>query len=89
MGRPTSATKLAQTKVVKTIRVRGGNKKFRALKLTSGNFVWKTQNMSKKVRITSVLYNAANNEFVRRNLLSKGTVVAIDKHPFEDQYKVN
>merc|ERR1719343_1020391 len=89
MGRPTSATKLAADKFVKKIRVRGGNFKYRALKLNQGNFVWKSQNMSKSVRIQQVMYNAANNEFVRRNLLSKGTVVVIDKAPFENQYKLN
>lgn len=89
MGRPTSATKLSPDKSVKKIRVRGGNYKFRALKLNQGNFVWKSQNMSKSVRIQQVMYNAANNEFVRRNLLSKGTVVVVDKAPFENQYKLN
>lgn len=88
MGRPTSATKLAPDKFVKIIRVRGGNRKYRALKLNHGNFVWKSQNFAKKVRILQVLYNAANNEFVRRNLLCKGTVVAIDKTAFENQYKL-
>merc|ERR1719319_1855923 len=89
MGRPTSATKLAPEKLVKKIRTRGGNYKFRGLKLNQGNFVWKSQNMSKSVRIQQVMYNAANNEFVRRNLLSKGTVVVVDKAPFENQYKLN
>jgi len=89
MGRPTAATKLAANKLVKTIRTRGGNRKYRALRLSHGNFVWKSQNISKKVRITQVLYNAANNEFVRRNLLSKGTIVAIEKVPFDDQYRLN
>merc|ERR1712060_836701 len=62
---------------------------WRALRLNSGNFVWRTQCINKQVRIVSVVYNATNFEFVRRNLLLKGTIVAIEKTPYEDQYKLN
>jgi small subunit ribosomal protein S8e len=87
MGRPTSATKLAQTKVVKTIRVRGGNKKFRALRLDSGNFSWGTEVCTRKVRVLDVVYNASNNELVRTKTLVKGAIVLVDAHPFKSWYE--
>jgi len=88
MGRPTSNTRLGNERRVRKIRTRGGNQKLRALRLATGTFVWRTQNIMKRVKIVSVLYNAANNEYVRRNLLTKGTVCAIEKTPFEQKYKL-
>jgi len=88
MGRPASNTRLG-VKRIRRVRTRNNGTKWRALRLNSGSYVWRTQCISKKVRIMSVLYNPANNEFVRRNLLTKGTIIAIEKAPFEDQYKLN
>ena len=39
MGRPSANTKLGPKKI-KKIRVRGGNYKYRALSLNTGNFTW-------------------------------------------------
>lgn len=38
-GRPMASTKIGEKRIRK-IRVRGGNSKFRALRLNAGNFVW-------------------------------------------------
>lgn len=38
-GRPMAATKIGEKRIRK-IRVRGGNHKYRALRLNIGNFVW-------------------------------------------------
>jgi small subunit ribosomal protein S8e len=38
-GRPPAMTKIGATRV-HTVRVRGGNEKFRALRLDTGNFSW-------------------------------------------------
>lgn len=38
-GRPSAQTKIGEKRIRK-LRVRGGNFKFRALKLNTGNFVW-------------------------------------------------
>ena len=38
-GRPNAQTKIGD-KRVKKLRVRGGNFKFRALRLNTGNFIW-------------------------------------------------
>lgn len=38
-GRPPAMTKIGATRV-HTVRVRGGNEKFRAMRLDTGNFSW-------------------------------------------------
>ena len=40
MGRPPANTKLSSNVTVRTVRTRGGNTKFRALRLDHGNFSW-------------------------------------------------
>merc|ERR1711868_20415 len=59
-GRPASMTKLMPQRV-HMVRTRGGNKKFRALRLDQGVFSWATEAISRKVRIIDVVYNASNN----------------------------
>jgi small subunit ribosomal protein S8e len=43
--------------------------------------------ISRKTRIHSVVYNGANNEFVRTNTLVKGGIVQIDAAPFRLWYE--
>jgi len=85
MGRPTSMTKLG-VKRVRTVRCRGGNTKYRALRLDTGNFAWGSENVTKKVRVLDVVYNASNNELVRTKTLVKNAIVQIDAHAFKDWY---
>mmetsp|Transcript_122777 Transcript_122777/g.347951 ORF Transcript_122777/g.347951 Transcript_122777/m.347951 type:complete len:217 (+) Transcript_122777:76-726(+) len=85
MGRPPSMTKLG-VKRVRVVRCRGGNMKFRALRLDSGNYSWGSENCTKKVRILDVVYNASNNELVRTKTLVKNTIVQIDAQPFKQYY---
>jgi len=40
---------------VHTVRVRGGNLKYRALRLDSGNFAWGSEQITRKTRIISVV----------------------------------
>jgi small subunit ribosomal protein S8e len=86
MGRQAANTKIG-TKKIHEIRTRGGNKKFRALRLESGNFSWGTQSATCKSRIVKVVYNASNNELVRTNTLVKGCIVEIDAVPFRQWYE--
>ena len=87
-ARPSAMTKLTvDEKRVRVVRTRGGNKKFRALRLSTGNFSWGTEAVSRKARILNVMYNASNNELVRTNTLVKGCVVSIDAHPFQTWYE--
>ena len=99
LGRQPAHTKLGE-KRIHEVRVRGGNKKFRALRLESGNFSWGTESMfwtvfkanlssgiTKKSRILDVVYNASNNEMVRTKTLVKGAIVQIDATPFRQWYE--
>mmetsp|Transcript_13936 Transcript_13936/g.26718 ORF Transcript_13936/g.26718 Transcript_13936/m.26718 type:complete len:205 (-) Transcript_13936:33-647(-) len=86
MGRPPAMTKIGETRIHE-VRARGGNKKFRALRLDAGNFSWGTEVCTRKVRVLDVTYNASNNELVRTKTLVKGAIVLIDAHPFKDWYE--
>ena len=79
-------TKIGSKKVV-PIRCRGGNYKFRAQRLETGNFTWGTEVCTRKVRILDVNYNASNNELVRTKTLVKGAIVLVDAHPFKAWYE--
>merc|ERR1712194_985432 len=85
MGRPPAMTKLG-SKRVRTVRGRGGNMKYRALRLESGNFSWGSENCAKKVRVLDVVYNATSNELVRTKMLVKNAIVQIDGQPFKQWY---
>lgn len=85
MGRPAAMTKMG-VKRVRLVRSRGGNRKFRALRLDAGNFSWGSENITKKVRILDVVYNASNNELVRTKTLVKNAIVQVDAHAFKNWY---
>lgn len=54
LGRQPANTKLG-SKRVHTVRVRGGNLKYRALRLDSGNFAWGSEHVTRKTRIIGVV----------------------------------
>merc|ERR1711933_71112 len=85
MGRPAALCKMGQ-KRVRTVRGRGGNMKYRALRLDSGNYSWGSENVAKKVRILDTVYNATSNELVRTKTLLKNTIVQVDAQPFKQWY---
>jgi len=87
LGRQPSMTKLGGPRLVRPLRVRGGNYKFRALRLEVGNFSWGSESITRKTRILDVLYNASNNELVRTKTLVKGAVIQIDSTPFRNWYE--
>ena len=64
MGRQAANTKLSSNVSVRRVRVRGGNFKFRALRLDSGNFSWGSEAVTRKTRVLDVVYNSSNNELV-------------------------
>jgi len=86
LGRQPANTKLSSNKTVRRIRVRGGNVKWRALRLDSGNFAWGSEAVTRKTRLLDVVYNASNNELVRTQTLVKGAIVQIDAAPFKAWY---
>ncbi|KAG2079116.1 40S ribosomal protein S8 [Suillus decipiens] len=86
LGRQPASTKLG-AKRIHTVRVRGGNTKYRALRLDTGNFAWASEHVTRKTRLISVVYNASNNELVRTNTLVKGAIIQIDATPFRQWYE--
>jgi len=86
LGRPAANTRIGE-KAVHLVRGRGGNIKFRALRLDTGNFAWGSESFTSKVRILDVVYNASNNELVRTKTLVKGAIIQIDATPFRQWYE--
>ena len=86
LGRQNSNTKIGH-KRIRTVRTRGGNTKYRALRLDTGNFAWASESVTRKVRILNVVYNSTNNELVRTNTLVKGGIVQIDAASFKQWYE--
>ena len=84
---------MAMTKIgskrVHSVRVRGGNTKFRAMRLDTGNFSWGSEVCTRKTRILDVVYNASNNELVRTKTLVKNAIVQIDATPFRQWYEAH
>jgi len=88
LGRQAANTKVG-AKRIHTVRVRGGNLKYRALRLESGNFAWGSEHVTRKTRIISVVYNSSNNELVRTNTLVKGAIIQVDATPFRAWYEAH
>lgn len=86
LGRQPANTKIG-AKRIHTVRTRGGNKKFRALRIETGNFSWASEGIAKKTRIVGVAYHPSNNELVRTNTLTKSAIVQIDATPFRQWYE--
>nr|GFA27180.1 40S ribosomal protein S8-like [Tanacetum cinerariifolium] len=86
LGRQLVNTKISSNKTVRRVRVRGGNVKWRALRLDTGNFSWGSEAVTQKTRILDVVYNASNNELVRTQMLVKSAIVQVDAAPFKQWY---
>ncbi|CAJ2670078.1 unnamed protein product [Trifolium pratense] len=86
LGRQPANTKLSSNKTVRRIRVRGGNVKWRALRLDTGNFSWGSEAVTRKTRLLDVVYNSSNNELVRTQTLVKSAIVQVDAAPFKQWY---
>merc|ERR1711896_110301 len=83
-----AGTRIGQ-KRIRTVRGRGANIKFRALKLDSGNFSWGSEVCTRKTRILDVVYNASNNELGRTKTLVKNAIVQIDATPYRQWYEAH
>merc|ERR1711976_248138 len=88
LGRPAAQTRIGARRI-HTVRTRGGNKKYRALRLDTGNFAWGSEAQARKTRIVDVVYNASNNELVRTKTLVKNCIVLIDGTPFRQWYEAH
>lgn len=88
LGRQPANTKIG-AKRIHTVRTRGGNKKFRALRIETGNFSWASEGVARKTRVTGVVYHPSNNELVRTNTLTKSAIVQIDAAPFRQWFETH
>ncbi len=87
-GRQGANTRIG-AKRVHTVRTRGGNSKYRALRLDSGNFAWGSEGCTRKTRVIAVAYHPSNNELVRTNTLTRSAVVQVDAAPFRQWYEAH
>jgi small subunit ribosomal protein S8e len=87
-GRQPANTRIGP-KRIHLVRTRGGNTKYRALRIDSGNFSWGSEGIARKVRVIAVSYHPSNNELVRTNTLTKSAVVQIDAAPFRQWYEAH
>jgi small subunit ribosomal protein S8e len=87
-GRQPANTRIG-AKRIHLVRTRGGNRKFRALRLEAGNFSWGSEGIARKVRVIVVAFHPSNNELVRTNTLTKAAVVQIDAAPFRQWYEAH
>ncbi|WUR05197.1 ribosomal protein eS8 [Vairimorpha necatrix] len=79
-----AATKVGSTKVVEK-RARGGNKKYKALRLNEGEFLYKSGNIINSSKIIEVMYHPTNNDYVRTNTITKSSVVKISSEGIKIQ----
>ncbi|KAJ2906266.1 40S ribosomal protein S8-B [Zalerion maritima] len=76
-------------KRVHVVRTRGGNHKYRALRIDNGNFAWGSEGCTRKTRVISVVFHPSNNELVRTNTLTKSAVIQVDAAPFRQWYEAH
>ena len=79
MGREPTMTKIDAKPAKRKLRVRGGNEKNRLLRSNVANVFDPKKKKYVKAKIEAVLENPANRHYVRRNIMTKGTVIKTDK----------
>jgi len=89
LGRQAAMTKLDSDKRIHEVRTRGGNTKYRAMRLDTGNFAWGSEHVTRKTRLIQVRYNASNNELLRTQTLVKSCIVDVDATPFRQWYEAH
>jgi len=87
-GRQPANTRIG-AKRIHLVRTRGGNRKFRGLRLDSGNFAWGSEGITRKCRVIAVAFHPSNNELVRTNTLTKAAVIQVDAAPFRQWYEAH
>lgn len=63
----------------KVLRIKGGNSKFKLLSEDIVNLYDPKEKKYSKVKIKTVVENPANRHYVRRNILTKGTIIETEK----------
>ncbi len=78
LGRTPTLTKIGE-KATKDIKVRGHNLKIRVLRTDIANVYDPKAKKHLKAKIKIVTGNPANRHYVRRNIITKGTIIQTDK----------
>ena len=74
LGREPSLTKMGVKKIL-VIRTMGGNRKLRILRSEKVNLYDPKSRSYKQARIKTITDNPANRHFIRRNIMTKGSVI--------------
>ena len=74
LGREPSFTKLGR-KRVRIIRTMGANRKLRILSSDTANLFDPKSKSFKQAKIKTITDNPANRHFIRRNIMTKGSVI--------------
>lgn len=78
LGASPTMTKLGKDRAKRLI-IRGRNIKFRLLSAETANLYDPKSKKYFKLKINSIVENPANRHFVRRNILTKGTIIETEK----------
>ena len=78
LGREPSFTKI-ESRRVKFVRTMGAHMKVRLLSTDTANLFDPKTKKYEKVKIKTVVGNPANRHFVRRNIMTKGTIIDTEK----------
>lgn len=79
LGRPAAMTRVGSAERKRTLQTKGGNTKQRLFETQTVN-LWDSKKKAHiKATIKAVQDNAANKNFVRRNIITKGSIIETDK----------
>ena len=73
-GSPATLTKVGTLKS-KIVKIKGGNIKIKLQKSDIANVLDKKKGKYQKAKILMVVENPANRHYVRRNIITKGTII--------------
>ena len=79
LGRAPTLTKVDESQSIKKIRTRGGKEKIRLLRANTANVFDPKKKKYVTAKIEMVMESPANRHYIRRNILTKGTVIKTDK----------
>lgn len=79
LARQASMTKVGETERKKNLNVLGNNMKNKLFETNTANIFNPKTKKYEKATVESVAENPANRNFVRRNILTKGTIINTDK----------
>ena len=76
IGRAPTHSKISEKQKTKTIRTKGGGKKTKVFEVKFANVLNQKDKTYSKVEIQSVVECPANRQFIRRNIIVKGSIIS-------------